>query len=214
MMSSDSSLSSAPDNLGSATETAVAVQPVVNSKKKKKKAGTTPRTKAIVDFVMTDNATAITQESPRPKRRAAKKAIVEETFEDEATAEVPVSIRPKRGAVRKAIVGEEIMEGEFDVEVSVREIDKSKHITDNKAVVDPTKRKKRKAEHDGNHEQKPKPAKKRARTVKNEEPVAERTKDIPHIIGAHVSTAGGKSSTCATYSSRRPKTNMDWTTIV
>jgi hypothetical protein len=242
-MSSESSLSPPPENLGSVTDhTTTAAQPVVTNKKRKAK--TTPGSKrTATQLAEPDVAAAVANELSRAKRRAVKVKVTEESPEDGATveesepgvgkskksaarrnkksadedtpAEVPVSTGPKRGAAKKAIVEEdEIMEGEFDVEISVREIDRSKDITDNNAIVSPTKSKKRKAGDDGDHKQKPKPAKKRAKTMKNEEPTAERTKDIPHIIGAHVSTAGGKLPRFTAYCSRRPKTNMDWTTVV
>jgi hypothetical protein len=215
-MSSDSSLSPPPDNLGSATETAVDdVQPVVNSKQRK--AETTSRNKrTATQLADPDDAAAVTDKSPRLKRRAVKNVkVTEETFD----VEVPALTRPKRGAAKKTTIEDEIMEGEFDIPVSMTKIDRSKNTTDNKGTDQkPSKSKKRKAEDDDDHEEKPKSAaKKRANTVKrdkNEKPIAERTQDIPHIIGAHVSTAGGKSSTCSAYFLRRPKTNMDWTTVV
>jgi hypothetical protein len=218
-ISSDSSLSPPPDNLVSATETAVDVQPVVNSKQRK--AETTSRNKRTATQLADpdDDAAAVTNESPRPKRRAVKKVKVTEEALEDTPVEVSASARPKRGAAKKAVIEDEIMEGEFDVPVSRTKIDRSKNTTDNKAIDQkPSKSKKRKAEDDDDHEEKPKSAaKKRANTVKrdkNEKPIAGRTQNIPHIIGAHVSTAGGTSSTCSAYCLRRPKTNMDWTTVV
>jgi hypothetical protein len=186
--SSDSSLSPPPDDYVSATEIATTVQPTVH--------GQTSKPIAI-----------------RSKRRATQEVISQD-----APAEVPVSSRLRRAATRKPIIDDETMEGEFDVEVSVREIQKSKTTTDSKTTVKkPTTSKKRKAEDDGNHEEQPKPVvKKRAKTVsttKSEESIADRTTDSNHLIGAHVSIGGGKSLSSPSHLLQRSKANMDWTTV-
>ena len=167
--SSDSSLSPPPpDGYVSATEIATIVQPMVNGQKSKPVA-------------------------TRSKRRATQ-----EVTSQNAPAEVPASSRARRAATRKPIIEDAIMDGEFDVEVSVKEIKKSKTTTDSKAAVKKLPMiKKRKAEDDGDHEEQPKlVVKKRAKTVsttKNKEPIADRTTDSKYLIGAHVSIAGGKS---------------------
>jgi hypothetical protein len=189
-MSSDSSLSPPPDNLVSATDTVAATQPVANGRKRR--TATTSRTKSTATQLA--EADDVAQQLPSPKRRAAKKVKV---ASQDAPAELPPSTHPKRGAAKKAIVDEEIMEGEFDVEVSVKEIDKSKATTDNKVTAKkPANSKKRKAEDDGDHEEKPKKTTKpRTKPVQKDlPPLAERSTDSKLLMGAHVSTAGGKSS--------------------
>ncbi|KAF1940713.1 AP endonuclease [Clathrospora elynae] len=138
-VSSDASLSPPPDNLASATTTAAepTVQPVVSNNKR------------AVQYADTEDASAGTEDSLRPKRRAAKKLkVTEDTFHHDAAAEEggdgelkakktikkaagrigdagdttahgQTSSRPKRGAAKKAIVEEDIVAGKFHVDVDV-----------------------------------------------------------------------------------------------
>jgi AP endonuclease-1 len=154
--SSDSSLSSPPENTASATETAAVTQPAVNGKKRK--AETTPRTRrSTAQHVDIEDDVEGTDESSEPKRRVIKKAKITEEVEIDADGDGKVTAKT---SVKKTARG-----------------------------------KKAKASDEGNDvEDKPKPkakTKTKTKTAKIEPPRAERTKDIKHRIGAHVSIAGG-----------------------
>jgi len=203
---SDSSLSPPPDNLMSATETTTVTQPVVNGKKRK--AETTPRTRRTrAQQVDVEDAVDGVDESPRPKRRATKKIKVTEEVEDEVMAQESgdgegkskkaVSRRNKKtAATKKAVVDDGSVEAEVDAEIEV-DADGDDKIATKTSVKKTARGKKSKAKNeDSDHEDKPKPkpkprAKGKGGTAKILPPLAERTKDSKHLIGAHVSSAGG-----------------------
>ena len=194
--SSDSSLSSPPENIASATETAAVTQPAVNGKKRK--AETTPRTRrSTAQHVDIEDDVEGTGESSEPKRRVIKKAKITEEMGDEAAAQesgdgeretkkVEVRGNKKAVATKKTVAKDHVMEGEIDA-------DGDGKVTAKTSVKKTARGKKAKANDEGNDvEDKPKPkAKTKTKTAKIEPPRAERTKDIKHRIGAHVSIAGG-----------------------
>lgn len=194
--SSDSSLSSPPANTASATETAAVTQPAVNGKKRK--AETTPRTRrTTAQHVDIEDDVEGTGESSEPKRRVIKKAKITEEMGDEAAAQesgdgerktkkVEVRGNKKAVATKKAVAKDHVMEGEIGA-------DGDGKVTAKTSVKKTARGKKAKANDEGNDvEDKPKPkAKTKTKTAKIEPPRAERTKDIKHRIGAHVSIAGG-----------------------
>lgn len=191
--SPDSSLSSPPENTASATETAAVTQPAVNGKKRK--AETTPRTRrSTAQHVDIEDDVEGTGESSEPKRRVTKKAKITEEMGDEAAAQesgdgerktkkVEVRGNKKAVATKKAVAKDHVMEG----------ADGDGKVTAKTSVKKTARGKKAKANDEGNDvEDKPKPkAKTKTKTAKIEPPRAERTKDIKHRIGAHVSIAGG-----------------------
>ncbi|KAG9190166.1 AP endonuclease 1 [Alternaria panax] len=195
--SSVSSLSPPPDNIASVTETTAVAQPTANGKKRK--AETTPCTKkTTAQHVGVEDAVDGTGESSRPKRRATKKVKVIEDVEDEVVAEESgdsegkskktVARRPKKTVATKKTMAE----NEVDTKVE-NDADEDGKITTKTSVKKTARGKKAKANDEGNDiEDKPKPkAKTKTKTAKIEPPRAERTKDIKHRIGAHVSIAGG-----------------------
>jgi AP endonuclease-1 len=210
--SSDSSLSPPPDNIVSASETASVTKPAANGKKRK--AETTPRTKRTTAQHAVEDTGENTGESPRPKRRTTKKLKVTEEVEDEVVAQESgdgegkskkaAVRRSKKAVTTKTIAEDDMVEDEVDAEV---EIDAGGHgkVTTKSSVKKIARGKKGKVKDQGNDvDDKPKPkpkpktkAKTKTTTAKNEPPCAERTKDIPHRIGAHVSIAGGKSPLCS-----------------
>ncbi|KAI4931440.1 hypothetical protein J4E85_004033 [Alternaria conjuncta] len=203
---SDSSLSPPPDNLMSATEAATVALPVVNGKKRK--AETTPRTRRTrAQQVDVEDAVDGVDESSRPKRRATKKIKVTEEVEDEVMAQESgdgegkskkaVSRRNKKTATaKKAVAEDDSVEAEVDAEIEV-DADGDDKIATKTSVKKTTRGRKSKAKNeDSDHEDKPKPkpkprAKGKGGTAKILPPLAERTKDSKHLIGAHVSSAGG-----------------------
>ncbi|KAI5380013.1 hypothetical protein J4E82_001086 [Alternaria postmessia] len=194
--SPDSSLSSPPENTASATETAAVTQPAVNGKKRK--AETTPRTRrSTAQHVDIEDDVEGTGESSEPKRRVTKKAKITEEMGDEAAAQesgdgerktkkVEMRGNKKAVATKKTVAKDHVMEGEIDA-------DGDGKVTAKTSVKKTARGKKAKASDEGNDvEDKPKPkAKAKTKTAKIEPPRAERTKDIKHRIGAHVSIAGG-----------------------
>jgi hypothetical protein len=194
--SPDSSLSSPPENTASATETAAVTQPAVNGKKRK--AETTPRTRrSTAQHVDIEDDVEGTGESSEPKRRVIKKAKITEEMGDEAAAQesgdgerktkkVEMRGNKKAVATKKTVAKDHVMEGEIDA-------DGDGKVTAKTSVKKTARGKKAKASDEGNDvEDKPKPkAKAKTKTAKIEPPRAERTKDIKHRIGAHVSIAGG-----------------------
>lgn len=200
--SSDSSLSSPPKNTASATETAAVTQPAVNGKKRK--AETTPRTRrTTAQYVDIEDDVEGTGESSEPKRRVIKKAKIIEEMGDEAAAQesgdgerktkkVEVRGNKKAVATKKTVAKDHVMEGEIDAKVEI-DADGDGKVTAKASVKKTARGKKAKANDEGNNvEDKPKPkAKTKTKTAKIEPPRAERTKDIKHRIGAHVSIAGG-----------------------
>jgi hypothetical protein len=183
--SPDSSLSSPPENTAS-----------VNGKKRK--AETTPRTRrSTAQHVDIEDDVEGTGESSEPKRRVTKKAKITEEMGDEAAAQesgdgerktkkVEMRGNKKAVATKKTVAKDHVMEGEIDA-------DGDGKVTAKTSVKKTARGKKAKASDEGNDvEDKPKPkAKTKTKTAKIEPPRAERTKDIKHRIGAHVSIAGG-----------------------
>ncbi|KAH6851542.1 DNA-lyase [Alternaria rosae] len=202
---SDSSLSPPPDNLMSATEAAIVPQPADSGKKRK--AETTPRTKRTrAQQVDVEDAVDGVDESPRPKRRATKKIKVTEEVEDEVMAQESgdgegkskkaVSRRNKTAATKKTVAEDESTEAEIDAQIEVN-ADGDDKIMTKVSVKKTTRGKKSKAKNEeSDHEDKPKPkpkprSKGKGSTAKILPPLADRTKDSKHLIGAHVSSAGG-----------------------
>jgi AP endonuclease-1 len=173
-VSSDSSLSPPPDNLASAAETAI------NDKKRKADANPRPRM-AAVKHAEADEAAPDVEESPQPKKRAAKKVKV--TQELSETEDVQVSLRPKRGTAKKAPLDDESIDSDVDVKVA--------------ETKTTTKNKKKQAENGDNEQIVKKTTKSRApKSAKTQTPFSARTESTETNlrIGAHVSVAGGKSS--------------------
>jgi hypothetical protein len=141
-------------------------------------------------------------ESPRPKRRATKKLKVTEEVEDgvvaqesgdgEGKSKKAVSRRNKTAATKKVVAEDDLVEAEVDAEVDGDEDDK---ITTKTSVKKTTRGRKSKAKNeDSDAEDKPKPkprAKAKGGTAKILPPLAKRTENSKHLIGAHVSAAGG-----------------------
>lgn len=166
-MASDSSLSPPPADLAVNSE-AVITESITNGKKRKTEmtVKTVKRTKQThaphADSEVVFNGM---EEAPKPKRRAAKKAIVEdESFKDEA----------------------KIADG-----------DEAEMKTTVKKAIKHTKKGNDNYNDNGNDnmeaevEVKKKVVKRKPKAVKDEAPLADRTKDIKLRMGAHVSAAGG-----------------------
>jgi AP endonuclease-1 len=203
-VSSESSLSPPPDNIASATETATVAQPAANGKKRK--AETTPRTRRTeAQQVNAEDAAEGAGLSSRPKRRAIKKVKVTEDVEDEVVAQesgdgegkskkVVVRLNKKGAATKKTMTEGDMVEDEVDAEIAI-DAGQDGKITTKTSVKKTIRGKKTKAKDEhSDREDKPKPkakAKTKAKTAKIQPPRAERTKDIKHRIGAHVSIAGG-----------------------
>lgn len=165
---------------------------------KKRKAETTPRTRrSTAQHVDIEDDVEGTGESSEPKRRVTKKAKITEEMADEAAAQesgdgeretkkVEVRGNKKAVATKKTVAKDYVMEGEIGA-------DGDGKVTAKTSVKKTARGKKAKANDEGNDvEDKPKPkAKTKTKTAKIEPPRAERTKDIKHRIGAHVSIAGG-----------------------
>ena len=188
--SSESSLTPPPDSVVSAKETVTAVKPATNDRKRK--AETISRTKKnTAQNVESEDTPVAVEDSPRPKRRAAKKVKVEQIEDDinGSDADVKPSLRPKHGAVKKAIVEEEVFEEALDgnADEDTKVVSKTKT-----SVKKATKSTKKAQDKDGGHEDKPKKTtKSKIKPAKILPPIAERTQGIKLRIGAHVSIAGG-----------------------
>jgi len=181
--------------LAPATETAL--EPSTNGRKRK--AVATPRAKktAVQDNDI-DDATVGTIDVPQPKGRTVKKVKVEETVETETIASArktasktngtnsQVSARPKRVAAKKAIVEEDEVEDEIVAD------DKAKTKTKTTTVAKAVKPKVEDKDGEEPKAAKPKRAATAAKHAKILPPLEQRTQDIKHRIGAHVSIAGGK----------------------
>ncbi|CAN9431613.1 unnamed protein product [Alternaria alternata] len=175
--SPDSSLSSPPENTASATETAAVTQPAVNGKKRK--AETTPRTRR-------STAQHVDIEDDVEEEMGDEAAAQESGDGERKTKKVEMRGNKKAVATKKTVAKDHVMEGEIDA-------DGDGKVTAKTSVKKTARGKKAKASDEGNDvEDKPKPkAKAKTKTAKIEPPRAERTKDIKHRIGAHVSIAGG-----------------------
>ena len=172
-----SDMSSDNHTLAPAAETAL--EPSTNGRKRK--AVVIPRAKmtAVQDNDVDDDATLGTIDAPQSKGRTVKKVKIEETVDIETITSArktasktngtnsQVSARPKRAGVKKAIVEEE--EAVAD--------DKAKTKTKTTTVAKAAR---------------PKRVATAVKHAKILPPLEQRTQNIKHRIGAHVSIAGGK----------------------
>ncbi|KAL6707767.1 DNA-(apurinic or apyrimidinic site) lyase [Coniothyrium glycines] len=137
-------------------------------------------TESITNGMKRKAVTSVKTTTKRAKKTSASHATTEDGLP------VPIeSPRPKRRAVKKAIIEEDA------VEQDVKVVDDDEGVTTVKKI---TKRKKKSDDKDDGEQEvevKEKTAKRKPKAVKNEAPLAERTKDIKLRVGAHVSAAGG-----------------------
>ncbi|KAL1794040.1 hypothetical protein ACET3X_007461 [Alternaria dauci] len=199
---SDSSLSSLPENIASPNETAAVAQPSVNGKKRKAEAP--PRTRTTTaQHVDAEDIVEGARESSQPKRRATKRTKITEEMGDEVVAQgngegegtmKKAEVRRNKKAVttKKTIAKDDVVKDEVDAKVEI-DADDDGNVTAKTLVKGTARGKKVKPRDEAkDSEDKPKTkAKTKTKTAKIEPPRAERTKDIKHRIGAHVSIAGG-----------------------